>query len=115
MPSHYWYTCDRCQDRSFRYRNVVRCSKCGGNLIRNGYTNLIAFCHAGIMLQALPPKEISEPVLELISRLDNEHISHMVAIISAWIAIGYDTEKFRDLMRRVEENKKVFEELEVKP
>lgn len=101
MPSHYWYTCDQCKNRWYRYCNVRRCG-CGGNLVRNGYTNLVIFHHAGIMLQMLPPEEISEPVLGILSQLDKEHISHVAALISAWIVTGYNADEFRELMRRVE-------------
>lgn len=34
MPLRYWYHCDGCEYRAFRYRNVRRCPDCGGNLIR---------------------------------------------------------------------------------
>jgi 5'-nucleotidase len=35
MPLRYWYYCDRCDYRAYRYRNVRRCPRCGGNLIRD--------------------------------------------------------------------------------
>ena len=59
MPSCYWYTCDRCQDRSFRYRNVVRCKKCGGNLIRENTTPLSVR-----VLEILHRLVEAEPILE---------------------------------------------------
>jgi hypothetical protein len=34
MPSHYWYHCELCSYRAFRYRNVKRCPDCKGNLVR---------------------------------------------------------------------------------
>jgi hypothetical protein len=34
MPSHYWYHCENCQYRAYRYRNVKFCPDCGSNLIR---------------------------------------------------------------------------------
>ena len=105
MPSHYWYTCDRCGESTYRYRNVRRCG-CGGNLIRRGYVIPGTFRHAGITLQKMPPHTINEPMLDLLSQLDDEHLSYMAAIISAWIAVRYDADKFRGLMRRIEAVKK---------
>jgi hypothetical protein len=35
MPLRYWYYCDRCEYRAYRYRNVKRCPKCSGNLVRD--------------------------------------------------------------------------------
>jgi rRNA maturation endonuclease Nob1 len=34
MPLRYWYHCQSCNYRAYRYRNVKRCPDCGGNLIR---------------------------------------------------------------------------------
>ncbi len=39
MPLRYWYYCDRCEYRAYRYRNVKRCPHCGGNLIRDNGTS----------------------------------------------------------------------------
>lgn len=35
MPLRYWFYCDRCEYRAYRYRNVKRCPQCGGNLLRD--------------------------------------------------------------------------------
>jgi hypothetical protein len=34
MPLRYWYRCQDCNYRAYRYRNVKRCPDCGGTLIR---------------------------------------------------------------------------------
>ena len=34
MPLRYWYHCDQCEYRAYRYRNAKRCPQCSGNLIR---------------------------------------------------------------------------------
>jgi rRNA maturation endonuclease Nob1 len=34
MPMRYWYHCQCCEYRAYRYRNVKRCPDCGGELVR---------------------------------------------------------------------------------
>ena len=34
MPLRYWFHCQDCSYRAYRYRNVKRCPDCGSHLVR---------------------------------------------------------------------------------
>ena len=34
MPPYYWYHCESCSYRAYRYRNLKRCPDCGSLVVR---------------------------------------------------------------------------------
>lgn len=75
MPLRYWYYCDRCEYRAYRYRNVKRCPQCGGNLIRDN---------------GLPPEdeaELERPLI-LVTNDDGFESDGLWAAVEAVLPLG---------------------------
>jgi 5'-nucleotidase len=75
MPLRYWYYCDQCEYRAYRYRNVKRCPQCKGNLIRDN----------GASEQVEAP---SEPPLIIVTNDDGFESDGLWAVVEAVLPLG---------------------------
>jgi hypothetical protein len=65
MPLRYWYRCQDCSYRAFRYRNVKRCPDCGSDLVRElwgepSHERIIDPTETRGGTRATPPGPVSE-------------------------------------------------------